>query len=437
MGKNHIYRTYTIRHLYFPIQMHYVCSNPYIMPSTLIENIKGLAQILTSGNRMVKGVAMKSLAVMEDAYLLIEDGKIKGYGSMAIAPLRADHIIDATGRYVLPCWCDSHTHIVYASPREAEFVDRINGLSYEDIANRGGGILNSACKLNDTDESALYDSAWQRLEQMQGFGTGAVEIKSGYGLSYEGELKMLRVIKRLKESSRLPIKATFLGAHAFPLAFKQNHNGYLDLLMNDLLPKIAAEGLADYIDVFCDRGFFSPDETARLLDAGAKYGLPPKIHANELDYSGGIEVGIKYKALSVDHLEFTGKEQIDALLDSNTMPTLLPSTAFFLGLHYPPARQMLDAGLPIALATDFNPGSSPSGNMPFILSLACVKLKMLPEEAIHAATINGAYAMGLEQEMGSIAIGKRANVIITKPMPSLNYMPYSFGTNLIEHTIIS
>ncbi|MCW3128089.1 MAG: imidazolonepropionase [Bacteroidetes bacterium] len=405
--------------------------------SILIKNIKGLVQVRDTSVSTVRGADMKQLPVIDNAYLLIEDGKISSYGAMTEAPDRAGEVIDASGRYVLPCWCDSHTHIIYAGSREGEFVDKINGLSYEEIAKRGGGIVNSAKRLQITDEDTLFESAWARLSEMEAFGTGAVEIKSGYGLSYDGEIKMLRVIRRLKEKSKLTLKATFLGAHAYPTEFKQDHEGYIDLLINKMLPHIAGEGLADYIDVFCDRGFFSADETSRILDAGAKHGLRPKIHANELDYSGGIETGVKYNALSVDHLEYTGDEQIAALMASGTMPTLLPSTAFFLGLHEPPARRMIDAGLPVALASDYNPGSSPSGNMQFILSLACIKLKMMPEEAFNAATINSAYAMGVEQQLGSITAGKKANIFITKPMPSLTYMPYSFANNMVEQVIIS
>jgi imidazolonepropionase len=405
--------------------------------SILIKNIKGLVQVRDIAVMTVSGAEMRHLPVLDDAYLLIEEGKIKSYGAMSDAPDRAAEVIDATGRYVLPCWCDSHTHIVYAGSREGEFVDKINGLSYEEIAKRGGGIVNSARRLQNTDEVELFESAWARLAEMEAFGTGAVEIKSGYGLSYDGEIKMLRVIKKLKEKSRLTLKATFLGAHAYPTEFKQDHDGYIDLLINKMLPTIANEGLADYIDVFCDRGFFSADETSRILDAGAKYGLRPKIHANELDYSGGIETGVKYNALSVDHLEYTGDKQIAALKASGTMPTLLPSTAFFLGLHEPPARKMIDAGLPVALASDYNPGSSPSGNMQFILSLACIKLKMMPEEAFNAATINSAYAMGVDDQLGCIAVGKKANIFITKPIPSLTYMPYSFANNMVGRVIIS
>jgi len=406
------------------------------MASILIRNIKSLVGVREADISMVKGEEMKTLPAIDNAYLLIENGLIKSFGPNNEAPERAGEVMDAAGKFVFPCWCDPHTHLVYAGSREQEFVDKINGLSYEEIAKRGGGILNSALRLASASEQELFDAAWLRLEEMEKFGTGAVEIKSGYGLSYEAELKMLRVIKRLKEKSKLNVKSNFLGAHAFPAAFKQDHEGYLDLLINRLLPQIADEGLADFIDVFCDRGFFSPEETDRILQAGAKYGLQPKIHANELDYSGGIEVGVKNKALSVDHLEFTGDDQISVLKDSGTMPTLLPSTAFYLGLHYAPARKMIDAGLPVAVATDFNPGSSPSGNMPFIVALSCIKMKMLPEEAINAATLNAAYAMGVQQHLGSISIGKKANVFITKTISSLAFMPYSFGSNLVERVII-
>lgn len=409
--------------------------NPNV--SILIQHIKGLAQARPVPVQLLKGAEMKALPVLENAYLLIENGHVSAFGPMEEAPGSAAEVIDASGCYVLPCWCDPHTHIVYAGSREGEFVDKIRGLSYEEIAGRGGGILNSAQRLNETDESRLFDEAWLRLEEMKSFGTGAAEIKSGYGLSYEGELKMLRVIRRLKEESALSIRATFLGAHAIPAAYKKNREAYIDLLINRLLPEIAAGGLADFIDVFCDRGFFSAEETADILEAGARYGLRPKIHANELDFSLGTETGVAHGALSVDHLEYTGEEQIRLLLASATMPTLLPSTAFFLGLHYAPARRMIDAGLPLALATDYNPGSSPSGRMPFILSLACIKMKMLPEEAITAATVNAAYAMGLAGSHGQIAPGCKANVIITKKMPSLTFLPYSFGSDLIDRVILA
>lgn len=404
--------------------------------SILIQNIKLLVGC-HSGKQYLQGAEMANVSSIDNAWLLIEQGKIHSFGSMNNSPERAGEVVDATDRLVMPCWCDSHTHIVYAGSREGEFVDRISGLTYEEIARKGGGILNSARRLAAASEEELFDAAWMRLEEIEGFGTGAVEIKSGYGLSYDAELKMLRVIKRLKEKSKLTIKATFLGAHAFPIEFKENHEGYLDLLINKLLPVIANEGLADFIDVFCDRGFFSVDETDRILQAGAKHNLKAKIHANELDYSGGIEVGVKNKALSVDHLEFTGDSQINVLHSSGTMPTLLPSTAFFLGLEYAPARKMIDEGLPVAIASDYNPGSSPSGNMQFVVSLACIKMGMKPEEAINAATINSAYAMGVDASLGSITTGKRANIILTQPVSSLAYLPYSFGSNLVARTIIS
>jgi imidazolonepropionase len=407
------------------------------MASILIRNIKALGGIRNKDIRTVKGNAMREFPVIENAYLFIEEGLIKALGNNAEAPERADKIIEAEGRFVLPCWCDSHTHIVYAGTRENEFVYRIHGHSYEEIAKKGGGILNSAKKMVHAGEEDLFDSAWLRLDEMEKYGTGAVEIKSGYGLSYAGEMKMLRVIRKLKEKSRLTIKATFLGAHAYPAAYKEDHQGYLDLLIHQMIPEIAGEGLADFVDVFCDRGFFSAAETDLILQAGAKYNLPAKIHANELDYSGGIETGVKNKALSVDHLEFTGDEQIKVLLQAETMPSLLPSTAFFLGLQYAPARKMIDAGLPIALASDFNPGSSPSGNMQLVIALACIQMKMLPEESLNAATLNSAYAMGVEEQLGSICIGKKANIIITKPIPSLAYLPYSFGSNCVEQVIIS
>lgn len=406
----------------------------------LIKNIKSLVQILESGISLVKGKDMSKLAALENAWILCDNGLIADFGRHGEKhePLSfTGTVIDAAGRFVLPSFCDSHTHLVFAAPRESEFVDRIKGLTYEEIARRGGGILNSALRLNETPEQELFESAKERLYEIIMQGTGAVEIKSGYGLSVEGELKMLRVIKKLKEVSPVPIKANFLGAHAMPLSFKTNRSGYIDQMINEMLPVIAEEKLADFIDVFCDRGFYTVEETDRILQAGAKYNLVPKIHANELDYSGGIQVGVKHKARSVDHLEFTGDEEISCLLGSATMPTLLPSTAFFLGLHDPPARKMIDAGLPVALASDYNPGSSPSGRMSFILSLACVKLKMTPEEAIHASTINSAYAMDVEKECGSITKGKRANLIITKPITSLAYIPYRYGNDMIEKIIVN
>jgi imidazolonepropionase len=338
---------------------------------------------------------------------------------------------------VFPSWCDSHTHIVFAASREEEFVDRIKGLSYEEIAERGGGILNSARRMQDCSEETLYESAYERLQEVIGHGTGALEIKSGYGLSLESEIKMLRVIRRLKQNSPIPIKATFLGAHAVPAAFKTKRADYIDLIIHQMLPQVAAEQLAEYCDVFCDRGFFTVEETDQILKAAWQYGLKPKIHANELDYSGGVQIGIANGAISVDHLEYTGPEEIAALATSNTLPTLLPSCAFFLGIPYAPARQMMDAGLPVVLATDYNPGSSPSGKMPFVVSLACIKMKMLPEEAIYAATLNGACALELADDYGSITVGKKANLFITRPMPSLAYLPYAFGETLVRRIILN
>jgi len=379
---------------------------------------------------------MAALSTLENAYLLIEGAQISEFGKMAQAPAGADEVIDATDKMVFPCWCDSHTHLVYAGSREGEFVDRIKGLDYEEIAKRGGGILNSAKLLNQTSEDQLLEQALERANEIIRFGTGAVEIKSGYALTVEGELKMLRVAKKLKEQTALTIKTTFLGAHAIPLEYKDNREQYIELIINEMLPQVVEEGLADYCDVFCDRGFFTVAETEIILQAAADHGLRAKIHANELDYSGGIQIGVENKALSVDHLEYTGEAEIEALKNSDTMPTLLPSTAFFLNLPFAPARKMIDAGLPVALATDYNPGSSPSGNMPFVLSLACIKMKMLPEEAINAATINSAYAMGVGDQLGSITPGKKANVFITKKIPSYAFLPSALGSNLVERVIL-
>lgn len=382
---------------------------------------------------------MANLSTIEDAYLLVDEGKIVEFGKMQDINMEAidssyDVIkeIDAKGRLVLPCFCDSHTHIVYAGSREKEYVDKIKGLSYEEIAQRGGGILNSAKLLRETSEEELYESAYQRLEEIALFGTGAVEIKSGYGLDTESELKMLRVIRRLKEDTPLIIKSTFLGAHALPEEYKNRRSEYVDTIINEMIPAVAYEDLADYIDVFCDKGFFTVEDTDRILNAGMKYGMRAKIHANELDYSGGVQVGIKYNALSVDHLEYIGEEEINCLLGSETMPTVLPGAAFFLNLPLSPVRKMIDAGLPIALASDYNPGSSPSGNMKFIMSLGCINYKMLPEEVINAVTINSAYALGVEEEVGSITVGKVANFIITKPIPGIEYLPYAYTSDLID-----
>jgi imidazolonepropionase len=404
---------------------------------TLVINIKELLQVREPGIDKVSGAAMAQLPVLYNAYLLVNENLIEAYGSMDDCPESTGfHIIDATGKTVLPAWCDSHTHIVYAGDRVGEFVDRINGLSYEEIANRGGGILNSAKKLNDAPEEEIYLQSRLRLEEVMQQGTGAVEIKSGYGLTVEGELKMLRVIKRLKESYPIAIKATFLGAHAFPAAYKEDHTGYIDLIINEMLPKIAAEQLADYIDAFLETGYFSVEETERIMEAGKKCGLPAKIHVNQFTAINGIAACIKHNALSVDHLEIVTDDDIQALKNSNTMPVALPLCSFFISIPYTPARKMLEAGLPLALATDFNPGTTPSGNMNLAVATACIKMKMTPEEAINAATINGAYAMGLSDTHGSITKGKRANLIITKPLTSYYQLPYAFGSNLIDTVMI-
>jgi imidazolonepropionase len=411
--------------------------------SVLIKNIEELVQVEYQPKQWVAGQDMAKLDTVSDAYLLIDGETITSFGKMSdlssdleLKGNRWRKVIDASGQMVFPCWCDSHTHLVFPASREIEYIDKIKGLSYEEIARKGGGILNSARKTHEVSEKQLYQMALERLEEIASFGTGAVEIKSGYGLTTENELKMLRVIRRLKETSPLTIVSTFLGAHAVPLEYKANPASYVDLIINEMIPIVASEDLADYIDVFCDRGFFSVEDTDRILNAGMKYGLRPKIHANELGITGGVQVGVKYNALSVDHLEHLGEEEINVLKDSETMPVVLPGASFFLGLPYAPVRNMIDAGLPVAMASDFNPGSSPSGNMQFILSLGCIKYRMLPEEAIHATTINGAYAMGLENELGSIAVGKKANIFITKEIPTIQYMPYAFGSNKVEKVIL-
>ena len=410
----------------------------------LIKNIKEIIQIEESPRLKVAGKDMANLKTLKDAYLIIIDGKIAEFGKMSELSKSENIInagkireIDVTGKMVFPTFCDSHTHLVYPASREIEYIDKIRGLSYEEIAKRGGGILNSAKKMNEVSEDELIQSALARLEEIKNYGTGAVEIKSGYGLDTKNELKMLRVIKKLKELSPLTIKSTFLGAHAIPAQYKSDPAEYVDLIINEMIPQVASEELADYIDVFCDRGFFSTDDTDRLLNAGMKYGLRPKIHANELDYSGGIQVGVKYNALSVDHLEFTGEEEIQTLLNSDTMPTILPGAAFFLGMKYAPARKMIDAGLPVAMASDFNPGSSPSGNMQLILSMASILYRLTPEEGINATTINTAYAMDLSEELGSIAVGKKANLFISKPIPTYQFMPYYYGGNKVETVILN
>ena len=406
------------------------------MSVILIKNIKELLQT-QQGDQLVRGKEMSNLPSIKNAFLLIKNERIADFGSMDRVPERAEQEIDATGKFVFPSFCDSHTHLVFAASREGEFVDRIKGLSYEEIAARGGGILNSAQKLQKADEQELFEQTQERLEEAVQFGTGAIEIKSGYGLTLESELKMLRVIRMLKEKSDVIIKSTFLGAHSIPMEFRSNRKAYLDLVLNRMLPQIVEEGLADYIDVFCEKVAFSVEETARILEAGAKYGLPAKIHTNQFYSLGGIETAVKFGAKSVDHLEVMTNEEIEILKKSETIPTLLPTAPFFLNQdHTPPARKMIDGGLGIALATDFNPGTTPSPKMPFVISLGCIKLRMLPEETINATTINGAVAMDVEKEVGSIAKGKIANIFITKKMPSLNYFPYAFGSNLIEKVIL-
>jgi imidazolonepropionase len=407
----------------------------------LIKNIKTLVQVREASHpKMLKGEAMRELPTINNAFLLIKNDRIIDFGTMENCPETdsetVGEIIDATGKMVFPTWCDSHTHLVFADSREQEFEDRINGLTYEEITERGGGIHNSAKLMQDATEAELYESAMTRLHEIRGFGTGAVEIKSGYGLTTESELKMLRVAKRIKENTAMPVKITFLGAHAIPLIYKENRQAYIDLVINEMLPIVVKEGLADYCDVFCEKGFFTMEETDEIVKAAAKYGMKSKIHANELYFSGGVQVGVANHCISVDHLECVGDAEIEALKDSVTMPTILPSTAFFLGLEYAPARKMIDAGLPVALGTDYNPGSTPSGRMSFVLSLACIKMKMTPEEAINAATINGAYAMELSEEVGSITKGKLANVFITKPMSSIAFLPYAFGSDMVETVIL-
>lgn len=410
----------------------------------LVENIRSLLLAEKERRRYSAGTEMASLPVLDNAWLFVENSSIRDFGSMedivtqtkykTSGPL---HIIDATGKMVMPAFCDSHTHLVYAGSRELEYRDKIMGLSYEQIAARGGGILNSVRLLRDTPEDRLYEQSMVRIREIIHMGTGAVEIKSGYGLTTRDELKMLRVIRHIRETAPLAVKATFLGAHTIPDEYRNNPDSYVNLLIDEMIPAVATEHLADYIDVFCDRGFFTAAQTGRILEAGWKYGLKPKIHANELDFSGGIQAGIRHRALSVDHLEFTGDIEIDLLLKSGVMPTLLPGASFFLGLQDPPARKMIDSGLPVALASDYNPGSSPSGNMKLVMSLACIRLKMLPAEAINAATLNGAYAMGLEKTHGSICAGKVANLIITKEIPGYDFLPYAYGSDLTDMVILN
>jgi imidazolonepropionase len=419
------------------------------MSSRLIVHIPRLVNTRAT-TEVLRGPALAHLPCIQDAWLHIEDGTIAGFGVMkdlppSLASFLSEHppgddpaspVIHASGRYVLPAWCDSHTHLVFAGSREGEFVDKIRGLSYAEINARGGGILHSARLLAETSEDSLFQMAWKRLEELSRLGTGALEIKSGYGLTVEGELKMLRVIRKLKERSPLSITATFLGAHTYPPEYRDRHRDYIDLIIDRMLPVIAREKLADHIDVFCEQGFFSPEETEIICRAGKQYGLRPKIHANQLNLSGGVQVGVKLNALSVDHLETMDEEAIETLASSSTIGTLLPTAAFFLRMPFQPARKLVEAGCALALASDYNPGSSPSGNMNLVVAMSCIQMRLLPEEAINAATLNGAYAMGLGESLGSITPGKRANLIFTKPMPSLAYFPYAFGSNLVDSVLI-
>jgi len=402
-------------------------------------NIKQLLQVETNSTKLkVSGEEMKTLPLINNAFLIIENDEIVDFGEMSSFKTNPDfETIECTGQIILPTWYDSHTHIVYAGNREQEFVDRINGLTYEEIANNGGGILNSAKKLQEISEEELYKQSVERLDEVIKLGTGGIEIKSGYGLTVAAELKMLRTIKKLKENYNIPIKATFLGAHALPKEYKDNKQGYLDLIISEMLPKISKENLAEYIDIFCETGYFSVDDTEQILAAGKQYGLTPKTHVNQFTSIGGIQKSIEYNALTVDHLELVSDDDLEALKNSETMPVALPSCSYFLSIPYTPARQLIDNGLALALATDYNPGSTPSGNMNFVVSTACIKMKMTPEEAINAATLNGAYAMGVSNTHGSIAKGKKANIIITKPINSYNVLPYSFGSNNIDKVVIN
>lgn len=404
----------------------------------LIKNIKELVQVEQTPRLKVCGADMAKMATVKEAYLIIEDEMIADFGEMKnLKEQRFDQEVDATGRMVFPSFCDSHTHLVYAGSREIEYIDKIRGLSYDEIAKRGGGILNSAKRVQEASEDQLYEDAMLRLDSIIRYGTGAVEIKSGYGMTTEAEMKMLRVIRRLKENSPLTIKSTLLGAHGIPMEYRGRQEKFVDLVIDEMIPQAAAEGLADYIDVFCDEGFFTVADTERMLEAGIKYGMRPKIHANEMARSGGIQCAVRYNALSCDHLEYTGPEEIEALKGSETMPTVLPGAAFFLNMQHAPVRDMMEAGLPVAMASDYNPGSSPSGNMQLVLSFACVNYRMLPEEAFNATTINSGYAMGVSNELGSIAVGKRANFYITKPIATYEYMPYAYGENKVETVFLN
>ena len=404
----------------------------------LVKNIDKIVGIDAAGRSRVSGADMDRLATLDDAWLAVDGERIAAFGPMACVPDdgTADEVVDAGGGMLFPSFCDSHTHLVYAGSREQEFLDKIHGLSYEQIARRGGGILNSADRLHETSEEELFRQAMARVEEIALKGTGAVEIKSGYGLTVEDELKMLRVVRRIRENVPLEVRATFLGAHAVGRAYAGRQAEYVDLVCREMLPAVAREGLADFVDVFCDRGFFTVDETRRILREGAKYGLRAKIHANELDISGGVQVGVAEEALSVDHLERMGEEEIEALRGSQTMPTMLPGAAFFLGMSYPPARRMIDAGLAVALASDYNPGSSPSGDMRMVASLASIRMRMTPAEAIHAATLNGACAMGLSRDFGSITVGKVANFFLTAPMPSVEFLLYAYTTPLVRRVFL-
>ena len=413
----------------------------------LFVNIKELVGVQEVSALKI-GAEMDSLKGIKDAFLLVEDGKIAQYGPMCDMPqnlrdmaenavLQKGEIVDATGRYIMPAFCDSHTHLVYAGSREQEFTDKIKGLSYQEIARRGGGILNSAKLLSQTSEESLFSSAMQRAMEIMGQGTGAVEIKSGYGLNPQDEIKMLRVIARMKEESPLTIKSTFLGAHAFPAKYADDHNGYVEEIINEMIPMIASEGLAEYIDAFCEEGFFSVEDTDRIFNAGMKYGLRPKVHANQMGFSGGVQVGVKYGAISVDHLESTGADEFRALKESDTIATILPGATFFLNMQYAPARQIIDYGIPVAMASNYNPGSCPSGSLQFQMALACIAMKLTPAEALNACTINGAFAMGVDDMLGGITAGKQANIILTKEIPSIDFIPYAFTTPFIERLYIA
>ncbi|MGN6194623.1 MAG: imidazolonepropionase [Ginsengibacter sp.] len=406
------------------------------MATQIFTNIRSLVNT-RDGTGFIRGNELAILPSIQNAYLIVEDGVIADFGKMEDLRFIKEKNEVAANTIVLPCWCDSHTHLVFAGSREEEFIDKIKGLSYAEIAAQGGGILNSAKKLNETSEDELFNAAWKRLQEVSKLGTGAIEIKSGYGLSVDGELKMLRVIKKLKDKSSLKIKATFLGAHAFPFKYKENHQAYIDSIINEMLPVIGKEKLADYIDVFCEKGFFSPEEMKTICKAGKSFGLKPKLHVNQLNSIGGIETGISLHAISLDHLETLTESEIEILGKYKGSSTLLPTAAFFLRMPLPPAQSLINAGAAVTLASDYNPGSSPSGNMNFVISLACIQMKMLPEQAINAATMNGASAMEIENEYGSISVGKKANLIFTKPVPSLAYLPYSFGNNLIDKVMIN